>query len=214
MPRGWTLSVALITERETAAPGREPGVAVCAAGERPDEELALLAAQGDQAAFGTLVTRWERRVYRFVYVRLRCEHDAAEVTQESLLRAWRAMPRFKPSARFSTWLFAIAHREAVNVVRRRQRDRRDLAHGRTTPDAVEHDEVLPDIWQTARQVLDDASFEAVWLRYAEDLEPRQIARVTGKTPVGVRVCLHRARARLEEALRANDPESGVRDETH
>lgn len=210
---GCPLSTALITERETAASGREPGAVVCAGGDLPDEDLAVLAAGGDQAAFGVLVTRWERRVYRFVLVRLRCEHDAAEVTQESLLRAWRAMPRFRPTARFSTWLFSIAHREAVNVVRRRQRDRRDMTRDTGRTEEAGRDDVLPDVWKAARDVLDDVSFEAVWLRYVEDLEPKQIARVTGKSAVGVRVCLHRARARLEEALREIGPESGVLDGT-
>ena len=61
-------------------------------------------------------------------------------------------------------------------------------------------EALPDVWRAAREVLEDSVFEIVWLRYAEDMEPRQIAVVTGRTPVGVRVLLHRARAKIMEAL--------------
>lgn len=51
----------------------------------------------------------------------------------------------------------------------------------------------------------------IWLRYAEDLEPREIARVVGKTSVAVRVALSRARSRLADSLEQDLPESGVLD---
>lgn len=147
-------------------------------------------------------------------MRLRSSHDAAEVAQETLLRAWRAAPRYRPNTTYSTWLFSIAHREAVNVIRRRQRDERDRAR---RPDQSVHppseslDDVLPDIWRVARETLDHAAFEMIWLRYAEDLEPREIARVVGKTSVAVRVALSRARSRLADSLEQDLPESGVLD---
>lgn len=169
---------------------------------KSDEQLALLAAGGDRGAFGTLVSRWESRLYRFVLVRLGSDHDSAEVVQETMLRAWRAMPRFKPSAKFSTWLFSIAHRETVNVVRRRQRDQKDARREAPANETEERETggLLAEVWRIARETLDDSVFEVVWLRYAEDMEPKQIARVTGKTAVGVRVALHRARQRLADAI--------------
>lgn len=198
----------MLHERETAASGQSPGVALCA---ESDERLALLAAEGDRGAFGALVVRWERRLYRFVYVRLNSEHDSAEVVQETLLRAWRAMPRFKPSAKFSTWLFSIAHRETVNVVRRRQKDQKDARREAPTTQASAQAEggLLAEVWQIARESLDDSVFEIVWLRYAEDMEPKQIAHVTGKTAVGVRVALHRARQRIADAIGDVETESGA-----
>ena len=199
----------MVNERETAASGRGSGVAVCA---ESDEQLAQLAAGGDRGAFGTLVVRWERRLYRFVFVRLCSEHDAAEVVQETLMRAWRAMPRFRPTAKFSTWLFSIAHRETINVIRRRQKDQKDLRREAPINDDREEAEggLLAEVWEIARDILDTGVFEIVWLRYAEDMEPKQIARVTGKSAVGVRVSLHRARQRLAEAIGENGSESGVR----
>jgi RNA polymerase sigma-70 factor (ECF subfamily) len=185
-------------------------VALCA---ESDERLALLAADGDRGAFGTLVVRWERRLYRFVYVRLNSDHDSSEVVQETLMRAWRAMPRFKPSAKFSTWLFSIAHRETVNVVRRRQKDQKDSRRELPTHEAGELEEggLLAEVWEIARDTLDSAVFEIVWLRYAEDMEPKQIAQVTGKSAVGVRVALHRARLRLADAIGVDSPQSGAKE---
>lgn len=191
-----------------------------------DEALALRAATGDRPAFAALVARYEHRLYRFALVRLRSDHDACEVAQETLLRAWRAAPAYRASAPYASWILSIAHHEIVNVTRRRKRDQRD----RNPPDRQTQpprnaeppsasdvwDEAgsgpPPDVWRAAREALEAHVFEIVWLRYAEDLEPREIARVTGRTPVGVRVILHRARARIAEALGAQVPESAPGDD--
>lgn len=185
-----------------------------------DEALALRAASGDRPAFAALVARYEHRLYRFALVRLRSEHDACEVAQETLLRAWKAAPAYRASAPYASWILSIAHHEIVNVTRRRTRDRNPpdrRAHPARNDEPPSASDVWdeansgppPDVWRAAREALEAHVFEIVWLRYAEDLEPREIARVTGRTPVGVRVILHRARARIAEALGAQLPESNA-----
>lgn len=56
------------------------------------------------------------------------------------------------------------------------------------------------LWQLARQCLTENQFQALWLRYAEDMEVRQIAQVLGKTRVHVKVLLFRARQILGQQL--------------
>lgn len=127
------------------------------------------------------------------------------------MRAWRAARSYRASAPYASWILSIAHNEIVNVVRRRRKDRRGIEARNAEPSVasdVERDE-LPDVWRAAREVLEDSVFEIVWLRYAEDMEPRQIAVVTGRTPVGVRVLLHRARAKIAEALGGVENTSGI-----
>ncbi len=198
----------MLTERERAASGNGPGAVLRAEADESDESLAGRAGDGDRGAFVTLVGRYEHRVYRFAFVRLGTEHDACEVAQETLMRAWRAASSYRASASYASWILAIAHNEIVNVVRRRKRDRRDRQPRNDEPTRASGVEKgvekpdLPDVWRAAREALEDSVFEIVWLRYAEDMEPRQIALVTGRTPVGVRVLLHRARARIAEALGA------------
>lgn len=179
-----------------------PGAVLRAGATESDEALAAKAAGGDRGAFTTLIGRYEHRVYRFAYVRLGSEHDACEVAQETLMRAWRAAPSYRASAPYASWILSIAHNEIVNVVRRRKKDRRGIEARNAEPggaSGVERDD-LPDVWRAAKEALDEPVFEIVWLRYAEDMEPKQIALVTGRTPVGVRVLLHRARAKIAEAL--------------
>jgi len=196
--------------RPTAAPGETPGAAVSVGvdgslaviGPEPgvsDESLASRAATGDRTAFASLVERYDGRIFRFAMLRVSNRDDATEVTQETFLRAWRSIGRFDPDRRFSTWVLSIAHRESIEVIRRRQRRRRDLDREAPVNEQGAGLE-LPDLWALARRVLDEASFEAVWLRYVEDRAPAEIAKVMGRTGVSVRVMLHRARARLGEAM--------------
>lgn len=168
-----------------------------------DEALAGRSADGDRAAFGLLVKRYEGRVYRFALSRLRRADDAADVAQETLCRAWRGIGRFDTGRSFSAWVMAIARREIVEVVRRDARAKRDARReDERRASRVEEQSAgeSAGVWETARRVLDDRAFELVWLRYAEDLTPGEIARVVGSTGVSVRVSLHRARKRLETAL--------------
>ncbi|MCC6352707.1 MAG: sigma-70 family RNA polymerase sigma factor [Verrucomicrobiae bacterium] len=66
---------------------------------------------GDTSAFDQLIERYKGRLYATIYHMTSNHEDAADLLQETLIRAFRAMPRFRRDARFSTW----AHRIAVNV---------------------------------------------------------------------------------------------------
>lgn len=170
--------------------------------------LASRSAKGDRDAFAQLIDRYEGRIFRFALVRLRSPDDAADVAQEVFCRAWRSVGRFDPSRSFATWVLTIARHEIVEVARRRRRPARDAQRERerlATKHPAPTDPDLPDAWAVARRVLDERTFEVVWLRYAEDRSPAEIARITARTSVSVRVQLHRARRLLAEAMGQDSP---------
>src|SRR6266545_3759937 len=78
-----------------------------------DEELVARSRTGDTESFNQLVRRWERPIFALAYRTLGREEDARDVTQETFLRAFRALPGFKGDAKFSSWLYRIA----VNLCR-------------------------------------------------------------------------------------------------
>jgi RNA polymerase sigma-70 factor, ECF subfamily len=78
-----------------------------------DEELVARSKGGDTESFNHLVQRWERPIFALAYRTLGREEDARDVTQETFLRAFRALSGFKGDAKFSSWLYRIA----VNLCR-------------------------------------------------------------------------------------------------
>jgi len=187
-----------------------PGVGARGAplGGMSDERLASRAAEGNRDAFAELVRRYGDRVLGLTMSRLRMRADAEEAAQETFLRAWRGIKTFDSERRFSAWIMTIAHRQAVEVMRRRKRESDDrerrVSEARAKESGPEHAPAPTGgggrVWAIARDVLKADAYEALWLRYAEGCSPQEVARVMGKTSVWVRVTLHRSRGRLAEAL--------------
>ncbi len=188
----------------TVAPARElgaPAAPPAAPAGATDAALAAAARRGDQASFEQLAMRHGDLVFGFLLRRLGNRHDAEEITQEAMLRAWVNIGRYNPRWRFSTWLCTIAHRQAITA----HRSRRIAIEPRAAePAAVEPAAPAPDgaasVWLIAARILTDEEYEALWLRYAADRSPREVAVILQRTPVAARVMLHRARERLRRAM--------------
>jgi RNA polymerase sigma-70 factor (ECF subfamily) len=177
----------------------------------------VLRAQGGSAhAYTELVTRFEGRLYNFLRRRVRSETDAEDLAQEAFVRAWVSLDRYDPRWQFSTWLFTIAdrlarthHRRAHDATPARLEatvDHRSADPARTV--AVRDD--ARSLWAAADRLLGDRQRAALWLRIAEDLPLRDIARILGMTPVAVRVALHRARTALAAHAAAEAPDTPER----
>jgi RNA polymerase sigma-70 factor (ECF subfamily) len=174
------------------------------ASEQTPEELALRAQAGSLAAFSELVGRFEGRLFNFLLRRVGSAADAEDLTQDTFLRAWQRIGTYRPTWRFSTWLFTIATRLAVSSARRvssRRESIRDDHGARATPLALPDDGVARSrIWSMVSELLGPEQQTALWLRYVEDMAVKDIATVLGRTQVSVRVMLFRARAVLAPAL--------------
>ena len=79
-----------------------------------DEELVLLARQGDPDAFDQLVVRHQAAVFRAALAALRVREDAEEVAQDAFVRAWRALGRFRGDSSFRTWMLRIVWNRAIS----------------------------------------------------------------------------------------------------
>lgn len=177
----------------------------------PAEELARRAQGGAPGCFDVLVDRFSARLYSFLLRRVGSREDAEDLTQETFVRAWQRLETYKPHLRFSTWLFTIGVRLAAAHYRRR---RPGQALGpetgdRRVQDAHDHAEAGESrgrLWSLAREALSRDQYSAVWLRYVEEASVEDIARILGKSRVGVRVMLFRARERLSTRLRPLDRE--------
>jgi RNA polymerase sigma-70 factor, ECF subfamily len=87
----------------------------------PEVRLMLSVRDGDEDAFRQLMDRYSGRIFGFFYRRLGDRQEAEDLTQEVLLRLFRARRSYQPRARFSTWIFHITQNVARNALRFRQR---------------------------------------------------------------------------------------------
>lgn len=179
-------------------------------------QLATAAAAGDQEAFRTLVRRHQDRVYRLVVRMVRDGAAAEDITQETFLKAYRALPAYDPRWKLGSWLLKIAHNATIDHLRRQRLDTRPLeaavdddAPGpldrladasEPSPEELARGRALARDLQGAVEALEPAYRELVLLRFQEGLAYQEIAAITG-LPLGtVKVRLHRGRKRLADAL--------------
>lgn len=85
-----------------------------------DESLLQLALSGDGGCFGELSSRWERKIYAFIYRYVGNREDARDLTQETFAKAYRNLSRLTDPKRFSSWLYKIALNECRMRFRRRR----------------------------------------------------------------------------------------------
>ena len=78
---------------------------------------------GDQTAFAALFARYERRIYAFVYRMMGDPDDAFDLTQETFIKAYRALDKTDEELNVNAWLHRIASNACMDVLRRRQRIR-------------------------------------------------------------------------------------------
>jgi len=180
-----------------------------------DEVLVKRAQQGDTAAFDELVRRYTSIVYRVLYKILRHEEDTQDALQDTFVSAYRALPRFRQDARFSTWIYRIATNAALMKARARKNNLVSLDHPTEDPDAQSAWE-LPDwsatpdeeimtgetrrIMEDAIQALPPEQRAAFVLHDIQDLSSAETAQAMGITVSAVNSRLHRARVFLRDRI--------------
>ncbi len=85
-----------------------------------DRDLIAKARRGDVEAYNLLVSRWEKRVFNYLLRLVANREDALDVSQDVFLKAYQNLPKLDDPAKFSGWLFRIAHNEAFSLLRRRK----------------------------------------------------------------------------------------------
>ncbi len=181
-----------------------------------DQELVALALK-ERAFFGNIVDRYQAKLRRYI-TRLGVKNpdDQEDVLQEIFIKVYRNLNSFDPSLSFSSWVYRIAHNEAVSWYRRLKVRPEGylvadseallglLAHDGEGPEVRAEREHDARSVQTALESLEEKYRVVLVLRYFEYLEYEDISHVL-KVPVGtVGTLIHRAKKQLRQKLEALD----------
>ena len=168
---------------------------------------------GDHQAFQQLVERHQHAVIGTVAKMLGNASESEDIAQQVFLRIWRNAKRYRPDAKFTTYLYTITRNLVFNESRRKSRkkevssdEREENSHqlAAANPDRQPDAELLQAELQsavdTAITALPEAQRMAVVLRRYEQLSYEEIAGVLGLSVSAVKSLLFRARTSLREAL--------------
>lgn len=183
--------------------------------EAEEQELIAQAKSGSTAAFGRLVERYERKVFRLARNITRNHEDAEEVVQNALVQAFRNLSRFRGDSRFYTWLVRITVNEALMKVRRRRLNEisiddsletdeslipRQLEDWGPNPEQRYSQEELQSILTKTIGKLEPGYRTVFQLRDVEGLSTEETAEALALSSSAVKTRLRRARMRLRNSL--------------
>jgi RNA polymerase sigma-70 factor (ECF subfamily) len=161
------------------------------------------------ADFTELYRNHLRDVYSYAYYRIGNHHDAEDLTEQTFLQAYRHFERAQRESAgrpLRPWLIRIAHNLAANYYRDRSRkpqtnleDAGVLPTLHDTADLVEGREEVHHVLAGVAKLPEDRR-DALIMRFALDMDNREIARALGRTDGATKVLIHRAIKQLEEDL--------------
>lgn len=186
---------------------------------RKDEELVALVARGDEGAFAVLLSRYQKGLLTFCYGFMRDRQRAEDMAQETFLRMFRNAHRYKPVARFSTWIYRIAANLCINELKKLKLRytvsidqpmsmdpestkvvEKMAADTRQPLTEAEEMELQGLLEEAIRHLPEDQRSTLIMVEY-HHMPYRDIAKILGITVSAVKMRIKRARENLRYMLR-------------
>jgi len=182
----------------------------------PEAELVSRAASGDEIAFEAIMRRHNRMLFRTARSILKNDSEAEDALQESYLRAWRALSRFRSDSKLSTWLIRIVANEALGRLRRKSAQIIPLDAAMSSPEPAVRASLTEDSNQQPEELairtqmrtlmeahidrLPDLYRTVFVLRAVEEMSVDEVSQALKIPEATVRTRFFRARSLLRESL--------------
>jgi len=167
--------------------------------------------RGNTARYALLVDKYKDKVYSLVMGMLKNKEEADDVAQEIFIKIFKALPKFKRKAKFSTWVYRITYNECISTLRKRKKNTVVLDHVSQTYLADIEDETIDrqeteikyQLLHLALKQLSETNRGLVHFFYFDNLPVDEIAKITGLTTSNVKTKLFRIRKKLHKVLTEN-----------
>jgi RNA polymerase sigma-70 factor (ECF subfamily) len=172
---------------------------------------------GDTQAFSVLVDVYKDLVFTLAIRMLKNREEAEEVSQDTFIKIYKALPKFKGESKLSTWIYKVAYNTCLDQIKKNNRRYDEVAIDSFSEnqiktldnalDALEEKEQQKSIQECLQQLASKDSF-LLTLFYFEELSLEEISKVVNMEANTVKVNIHRARKRLGNILKQKlEPET-------
>lgn len=171
---------------------------------------------GDVNAFAFLIERYKVMVYSLAFKMLKNKEEAEEVSQDTFVKAFKNLKKFKGASKFSTWLYKIAYRSCLDRLKKIKENYKVDTIDEVTINRIGETETILEginrkersqIIQQCLLKLPEEDRSLLWMFYFEEFSLKEIIEITGLSQVNLKVKLHRARKRLLSIVEMNvEPE--------
>ena len=171
---------------------------------------------GDTNAFAYLVDNYKNMVFSLAFKMTKNREEAEEISQDTFIKAYKNLIKFKGDSKFSTWLYRIAYHTSLDNIKKNKNNTNTFEINEITFNqiqAVEH--ILGGIERKERtKIMDvclnklaDEERSIIWMFYYDELSLKEIIKVTDLSEANLKVKLHRARKKLLTIVKENvEPE--------
>lgn len=172
-----------------------------------EKDLIKKAQIGDHLAFESLIETYQKQIYNHAYRMMNNAEDAADLAQDSLVKAFLNIAKFRSDSLFSTWLFRITHNVCLDEIRKRNKV--TILPAELQPDVASLDPMPEEIYETkqvqgailsALDQLTPAHKSVILLRDMEGYSYEEIAEITESTIGSVKSRISRGREQLKAIL--------------
>jgi len=160
---------------------------------------------GDSNAFAFLIERYKDMVFTLAIKMTKSREDAEEVSQDSFIKAYTYLPKFKGDSKFSTWLYKISYNTCLDSIKKNAYQRNNVEIDEITEnqigsietvlDGIEKEERAAVINNCLEHLQEDEKAILVFF-YFKELSLKEIVEITSMRETNVKVKLHRARKKL------------------
>lgn len=171
-----------------------------------ETELIIKASSGDPRAFAALADRHYMTVYKYAFRWSEAKEDAEDITQEVFLKLAGKIQLFKNRSRFTTWLYRITANCAKDHARKNNRWKKNISADSVDNQPIASSNPDPEHNVIARNTLTlintlpDKEKEAVLLVYAEGMNHKEAAKITGCAETTISWRIFQAKRQLKKAL--------------
>ncbi len=171
---------------------------------------------GDTNAFVYLVDNYKNMVFSLAFKMTKNREEAEEISQDTFIKAYKNLKKFKGDSKFSTWLYRIAYHTSLDNIKKNKNNNNTFEINEITFNQIQSVEnILEGIERKERaKIIDECLLQLpeeersiIWMFYYDDLSLKEIMEVTSLSEANLKVKLHRARKKLLTIVEENvEPE--------